>query len=133
MRLAYATTDEVNQALATRIAAACGAVVCRLSPGDTPPDGLFDAVLYDLDDIASEERPAFLERLCLDPPVRPTAVHGYGVTDEQANALRRNGIVVVRRLRSSLLRRWCLAARPRLATISSGDTLTDLTWVNVVD
>ena len=29
MRLRYATTDGVNQALATRVGAACGAVVCR--------------------------------------------------------------------------------------------------------
>jgi hypothetical protein len=49
MRLGYATTDEVNQALATRVGAECGAVVCRLRPGEVPPDGLFDAVLYNAD------------------------------------------------------------------------------------
>ena len=51
MRIAYVSTDEVDQALAARIAAECGAVVCNLLPHDPPPDGLFDAVLYNLDDV----------------------------------------------------------------------------------
>ena len=32
MRIAYVTTDEVNQALAARMAAKCGAIICHLLP-----------------------------------------------------------------------------------------------------
>ena len=71
MRLAYATTDEVNQGLAIRVSAACGAVVCRLRPGNALPEGLVDAVLYDLDDVPTEQRAAFVHGLCLDPPLAP--------------------------------------------------------------
>ena len=49
MRLAYLTTDEVNQDLAIRIAADCGTTLALLSPRDPPPNGRFDAVLYDWD------------------------------------------------------------------------------------
>ena len=133
MRLAYATTDEVNQALAIRMSAAFGALVCRLRPGDALPEGLFDAILCDLDHMLGDERAAFVDGLCLEPPGCPTAVHGYGVTDEQAEELRRHGVAVSQRLRSGLLRRLCAAAQSRLATVSRGGILTDLTWVNVVE
>ena len=96
MRLAYATTDEVNQALATQMAAACGAVVCHIRPGEAPPShSLFDAFIYDLDDVPSDQRRALLEELCLSPSARPTAVHGYGIADEQSEALRAGGCVIV--------------------------------------
>ena len=71
-----------------RLAAACGAAVCHFRRGDAPPDGRFDAFLYDLDDVPSDQRRALLEEVCLNPPARPVAVHGYGIADEQAAALR---------------------------------------------
>jgi hypothetical protein len=133
MRLAYATTDEVNRALATQMAAACGAVVCLVRPGEAPPAGVFDAVLYNLDDVPSDQRPGILDGLCLDPTACPTAVHGYSVTDREADALRRCGVAVARRIESGLVRRLCKAAQPRLATVPLDDTLTELTWVNVIE
>jgi hypothetical protein len=76
MRIAFVATDEVNQTLAARMAAKCGAIVCHLRPGEVRPDGLFDAVPYHLDDAPRDQRPAFLEELCLGMPDCPTAVHG---------------------------------------------------------
>ena len=57
------STDEVNQSLAERMAAKCGAVICKLLSRESPPDGLFDAVLYNLDDVPPDERPEVLEGL----------------------------------------------------------------------
>jgi hypothetical protein len=132
MRLAYVTADEVNLALATQMAGACGAVVCRVQPEEAPPDGLFDAVLYDLDAVPSNQQTGFLKRMSHDSPARPTAIHGYGIADEQAQTLRRRGITVSRRLHAGLLRGLRDAARLSSATVSRDDGPLELTWVNLV-
>ncbi len=131
MRIAYVATDEVNQALAARMADECGAVSCHLRPGDVPVYGLFDAVLYNLDDVPGAERTAFLEGHCLGTPDCPTAVHGYCITDEQAEALRRHGVAVAQRLQSALLRSLCKAARRSRATVPPHNAPTDLTLVDM--
>jgi hypothetical protein len=115
MRIAYMSTDEVNQALATKMAAECGAVVCGVVPKEPPPDGQFDGVLYNLDDVSRDQRSALIEGLCLGTPEHPTAVHGYDITDEQARTLRRNGVVAARRLQLVLLRSLCKSAREQTA------------------
>jgi hypothetical protein len=115
MRIAYINTDEVNEALAARMAAECGAVVCEVFPKDPPPDGQFDAVLYNLDDVPRDQRSALIEGLCLGAPEHPTAVHGYDITDEQARTLRRNGVAVARRLHVVLLRSLCKSTREQTA------------------
>jgi hypothetical protein len=130
MRLAYATADEVNRALATQMAAECGAVVCHVRPGDAPPEGLFDAVLYNLDDVPSDQHAAFLDGFCHDPPVRPTAVHGYGLADEQADTLRRHGVAAAQRLNLRLFRSLCKAVRKTRASVLDADALT---WINLVE
>ena len=96
MRIGYVATNEVNQALAAQRAAKCGAIVCHPRPGEVHPDGLFDAVLYHRDDVPRDQRPAFLEALCLGAPDCPTAVRGYGIADEQGPASRRHGVAVAR-------------------------------------
>src|SRR5689334_22481470 len=111
MRIAYVSTDEVDQALVARIAAECGAAVCTRLPKDPPPDGLFDAVLYNLDDVPRDQRPALLDELRRAGGDRPTAVHGYDITVEQAQALDRNGVAAARRLHPGLIRRLLTAAR----------------------
>jgi hypothetical protein len=131
MRVAYATTDEVNQALAAQMAAECGAIICDRRPGEVPPNGLFDAVLYNLDDVPRDQRPAFLEGLCLSTPDCPTAVHGYDITDEQARTLNRNGVAAARRLDLDLLRNLLTAARESRAAVPRDEAGTDLTWVNL--
>ena len=77
MRIAYMNTDEVNQALAERMAVACGAVVRTVLTKDSAPDGQFDAILYNLDDVPRAERFVLLEELRIGTPHSPAAVHGY--------------------------------------------------------
>jgi hypothetical protein len=90
MRIAYMSTDEVNQALAAQRAAECGAVICARLPVVPPPDGQFHAVLYDLDDVQIHRRGEVVAQILSNPSTRPTAVHGYDITDEQAKTLRRH-------------------------------------------
>jgi hypothetical protein len=132
MRIAYMTTDEVNQALVAQLVTECGAVVCTLVPRDPSPDALFDTVLYDLDNLATDQRFALLERLGRGQPDRPTAVHGYAITVEQAMALNRNGVATSRRLRPRLLRRLLSAVRRVRETTPPDAAATELTWVNLV-
>lgn len=127
MRIAYLTTDEVNQALAAQMAAECGAVISARLPNDPPPDGLFDAVLYNLDDVPRDERSAVLEGFCRGKPAHPTAVHGYDITEEQAKTLIRNGVAAARRLHPGLLRSLFTAARQNRETVLPDDAGTDLT------
>ena len=113
------------------MAAGCGAFSCHLRPEDVPPYGLFDAVIYNLDDVPREQRPAFLEGLCLGSPHCPTTVHGYGIAHEQAQALSRPGNLVSPRLDPALLRSLCKAARQSRATVRSDSAPKDLTWVDL--
>ena len=133
MRIAYVSTDEVNQDLAERIAAKHGVGVCKRLPTDRKPDDQCDAVLYNLDDIPPAERSALIEGFRSGKLDHPTAVHGYDITDEEARTLSRNGVSAARRLRSDLL---CIlftaACRNRETVPPDGDT-TDLTWVNLTD
>ncbi len=133
MRIAYMSTDEVNQALVARMAAECGAIVCTVLPKDPSPEGLFDAVLYDMDNLPTDERSAALERLLRGKPDRPTAVHGYDLTVEQARALNGNGVAAARRLHTGLLRSLLSAVRRDRETVPPDDAVTELTWVNLAN
>jgi hypothetical protein len=112
MRLAYLTTDEVNEDLALEWARRHDITLCPLAPKDGPPDGLFAAVLCDWDSWPAREET--LEALLAGPTTRPVALHGYNVGPDQAKALRRRGVAVHRRLRAAVLgslRQAVLAAR----------------------
>jgi hypothetical protein len=74
--IAYLTTDEVNQDLATQMANDCGAALVVLTPKDPLPDGQFDAAIYDLDYAPAALRDEILERLTSGPNPFPIAVHG---------------------------------------------------------
>src|SRR5437016_13201071 len=88
MRVAYLTADEVNVELARQWAAECGGHLQRIRPKDGVPYGRFDAVCYDLDDVPRERRAEILLVLLSGPITRPTAVHGYGLDDDQIGRLR---------------------------------------------
>jgi hypothetical protein len=49
MLIGYRTIDEVNEDTARQLAQACGVRLYPLWPREAPPDGGFDAVLYDRD------------------------------------------------------------------------------------
>jgi len=98
MRLAYLTTDEVNQDLAIHIAADCGTALALFSPRDPPPDGRFDAVLYDWDFWPLHLRREVLEELLTARPPGLVALHGYHIDERHVEALRQNGVAVFHRL-----------------------------------
>ena len=131
MRIAYVSIDEVNQARAERMAAECGAVVCKVEPKDPGPDGLFDAVLYNLDDVPRDQRSALIEGLRRGESDHPKAVHGYDLTDEQARSLHQVGVLVARRLDFGLFRSLLEAAQRSREAVPTGSDSTDLTWVNL--
>jgi hypothetical protein len=104
MRIAYLTTDEVNQDLALRLAADGGLTLCPRDPRDPPPDGEFDAVLYDWDSWPADQKKRVLTGLLAGPVLRPVALHSYGLEESQAEALRRNGVLIFDRLEPETLR-----------------------------
>jgi hypothetical protein len=57
-----------------------------------------DAVVYDLDYLADHERRHILDELTCGPVERLAAVHSYNLRPSQKRTLRRNGVVVHRRL-----------------------------------
>ena len=63
MRIAYLTTDEVNEALALEMALACDVALEPLVPKQGPPDAGYDAVLIDWDHWPPEQRAELLARL----------------------------------------------------------------------
>jgi hypothetical protein len=128
MRLAYLTTEEVNQALAPEMAHRCGVTVHPLWPKDPPPDGEYDAVLYDWDSWPAARRQQLLAGLVNAPPHRPVAVHGYHLTDGQAEALRSHGVAVHRSLRPEvfrLLRQAVFSAHAADPAVGRQETLHD--------
>jgi hypothetical protein len=124
MRIAYATTDEVNQALAVQLAQENGAVIHELLPRDAPPVGQFDAVLYDLDDVPKPQRWEILARLLSDPSSCPKAVHGYDLPEEQVSTLRKHGIVVSQHLEPELFGSLCRAVQAPLLRPTLPEGLT---------
>jgi hypothetical protein len=114
MLVAYLSYEEVNTALAEPMARRHGITLDVLQPRDGPPNGEYDAVLYDWDCWPCEGRAQAVPEWLSGPPPRPTALHGYNVENEQAEALRCNGVVVESRLGPALfqrLRQAILAAR----------------------
>jgi hypothetical protein len=96
MRIAYLTTDEVNLHLAEEMAAACGLTLCTLDPRDPPPDGEFDALLYDWDHWPAEQQREVMAELLGGSLPHALAVHGYNLGGGRADALRRHTVAVYR-------------------------------------
>jgi hypothetical protein len=104
VRIAYLTIDEVNQNEAQRVADRYGVGLYPLSPRDPPPNGQFEAVLYDLDYLPPQQLQAILGVLLSKVSDCPVALHSYNLDEEQATALRNNGIGVFRHLEPAMLR-----------------------------
>jgi hypothetical protein len=118
MRIAYCSTDELNRHLAEKMATSCGLTLCPLDPKDASPNEAFDAVLYDWDFWPVGKQRVVLSELLAGHGVRVAAVHGYNLADDQAEALRRHGVAVYRRLRLRLFRFVRRAIRLRRAAQS---------------
>ena len=98
MLIAYLTTDEVNQAVAAQMAEECEAAHYPLWQRDRPPEGRFDAVLYDLDYLSPPQRQEVLRGLLGSPPPYPVAVHSYHLDEDEVRGLLQNRVAVGRRL-----------------------------------
>jgi hypothetical protein len=98
MRIAYASSDEVNLALAREMAAECGAVVDDKAWDGGSRDDHHDARIYDLDHLPGQRHQEVLSELLSDGPSCPVAVHGYNLSDELAIGLQINGVDVFHRL-----------------------------------
>jgi hypothetical protein len=125
MPIGYRTIDEVNEDTARRLARACGVRLYPLWPRESPPDGGFDAVLYDWDCLPQSERQELLAELLASPRPRAVALHGYNLEDGQAEALRRHSVAVYRRLHPRVfrfLRRAVRAVRAGRALAHSPQT-----------
>jgi hypothetical protein len=74
-RIAYVTTDELNEADAAPLAGKCRAEIHAVLLRDPPPNGEFDAILYDLDYLPVERRQVVLAELLAGPPHSLVGVH----------------------------------------------------------
>jgi hypothetical protein len=111
MRIAYWTTDEVNEDLAHELTTEGGDRLCPLTPKDWPPSGEYDAVLYDWDHLPADLQQEVMRGLLSGPLPHAAAVHGYNLGDGRAEALRRHTVVVYRRLQPLVFRFLRRAAR----------------------
>jgi hypothetical protein len=98
VKIAYLSTDEVNQDLAERLAAKSRVGLDLVSPRDPAPNGEYDAVVYDLDSWPQPQRAEVLSRLGNGRTLHAVAVHSYSLDEDQVEALRAQGVFVHRRL-----------------------------------
>src|SRR5260370_19668657 len=97
MKLAYISTDEVNQDLAVQLADECGIAVYSVRYVNARRHDAFDALLYDWDSLPwIRRRDIFLASVA--SATCPVAVHGFSLDDEIAEALHQDGVAVFRRL-----------------------------------
>jgi hypothetical protein len=103
--IAYMSLDEVNQDLALEIADGCGERLATLASSAEVLPGECDAIVYDLDHLCASDRRLILEQLMLGPTERLAAVHSYHLPPRAVRSLRRNGVIVERRLQGDWLAR----------------------------
>jgi len=124
MSIAYLTVDQVNQSLAQEWSAHVALNVEILMPRDGYPDSCYTALVVDLDYLPAELRGEVLAELLRSPLARPTAVHGYNLTDEQIATLKGHGVIVHRRLSPKLFRRLRdLAVERRMPSFQSSSAI----------
>ncbi len=104
MKIAYLTTDEVNEDLALQMADECGVTLYPLTFTDGPTEGRFDAVLYDWDSLPQQRREEILLEALTGSSSYPVAVHGYGLEEEEVKTLHQDGVAVFHRLEPEVFR-----------------------------
>ena len=103
MFICYVSLDDVNQHIAAEAAEEYGATVDFCASQAELPVMPCDAVMYDLDNLPSGDHRRILNELRSGPAKRVSAVHSYNLKAADAEALRRNGVVVRRRLQRNWL------------------------------
>jgi len=100
-KLTYRTTNLVHVLLTADLAERHGLVVEFTLPSHgVPGEGETEGLIYDLDYLRlnARDRQQLLGQLAGTPNAIPTAVHGDSLAEHEAEALRRNGVVVSRNL-----------------------------------
>jgi hypothetical protein len=133
LRIGYVNNDEVNQALASRLAEEHGAVVCGLHPDGPMPDGMYDAVLYNLDEAPRLRRGDVLAEILRSPSECPKAVHGYDLSEDEVIWLRLHGVAAAQRLQQDLVQVLFRAILLNQASVPPDDALGEETWVSLAD
>jgi hypothetical protein len=101
--IGYISLDDVNQCLAAETAEDYGATMDFFASHAELTVVPFDAVVYDLDNLPREDRRHILNELTAGPAKRLSVVHSYNLRPIDAEALRRNGVIVRRRLQRNWL------------------------------
>jgi hypothetical protein len=104
-KLSVRTTDPYHAGLAEELAGRHGLAVDITFPREPLPGPReADGLVYDIDYLCldARQRRELLKALAEKPTPMPTAVVGYGLEEDEAEALRRNGVVVASRLDDAL-------------------------------
>lgn len=110
---AYLTHDQVNAALARRIAARLGLDLTVLALKDADRAVAADALVLDLDSLPRDARSKLFLRVGSGELRSGVGVHSYHLTGSEARTLRRAGVRAERRLTAAALvpaRRAAVAA-----------------------
>ena len=108
MFIAYISLDEVNQDLVTRTVDEHFETMATFASRAEMASWPCDAVIYDLDCLPRNDRERVLDELMGDPVRRLAAVHSYNLEPAEKRRLRRNGVIVRRRLHAGWLSRLIL-------------------------
>jgi len=114
MFVAYISLDEVNQDLVMRTVDEHVVTLATFASRAEMASWPCDAVIYDLDCLPCDDRERVLDELMGDPVRRLAAVHSYNLQPAQKRRLRRNGVIVRRRLHPGWLSRQVLRRTSRI-------------------
>ena len=102
--LSYLTHDEVNEDEARQTIEACGARMIPLWLRDPLPTGEFHASIFDLDSLPPNKQQDVLDDLLTRARPGRVGIHTFQLDENQASALRQNGVRVVRQLHQDVIR-----------------------------
>src|SRR3954453_19469449 len=105
MNVAYVSRGEAHEDLARRLTRARGLELAAFWPTDADPCGEFPIVIYDLDFLPADHRDRIVRRTPAGREPGVVGAPGYNLTRRKGAALRRNGVLVSRRLGARLLAR----------------------------
>lgn len=111
MSIAYLTHDDVNAAVARRVAGRFGLDLTVLPLKDAGQGVVADLLILDLDHLPPECKSKLFLRIGGGEPREGMAVHSYHLTAAEARVLRKAGVRVARRLTATVFRAHAAQAR----------------------
>jgi hypothetical protein len=132
MGIAYLSLDEVNHDLAARTAGDYGVDLDILTSPAEITASPCEAVIYDLDYLADHDRRHILDELTRGPADTLAVLHSYNLRPGEKRALRRNGVVVHRRLHPSWLGRLMRRKSASTRALQLASALTGIRRASVL-